>query len=152
MSQYKSQLKDISWIKKDIKIAFITAEFNKHYTEALETINIDFLKEQGFKNTSSFYVPWAFEIPWMLKRVLKLKKYDLIITFGVVIRWETPHFDYVCGESARAIMNITVKNKTPIIFGILTCNTEKQVEERISPTYAISGLNLIAECAKLKDK
>ncbi len=76
--------------------------------------------------------------------------YDLIITLGVVIRGSTPHFDYVCGESARAIMDLTLAYDTPIIFGILTCNTEEQVRERMGHGFAVSGLNLLAELEKIK--
>lgn len=65
--------------------------------------------------------------------------------FGVVVRGDTPHFDYVCGECARGIMNMTLEYSTPIIFGLLTCNDFDQVKARISESYAIAGLNLLAE-------
>ncbi len=148
MSDYKIKLQDITKIKKNIKIAFVVGEFNKNYTSQLEKVNKDFLIKNGFEKIDSFYVPWAFEIPGMVKRLLKKDKYDLFLTFWVVIRWETPHFDYVCTESSRWLMDLTLKYETPIIFGILTCNSEKQVEERIAENYAISWLNLLAECKK----
>jgi len=50
----------------------------------------------------------------------------------VVIRGETPHFDYVCNETARGVMNLNTMYETPVIFGLLTCNNDKQVEERIN--------------------
>lgn len=145
MSNYKISLKNIEKISKKIKIAFVMWEFNKGYTEQLETVNKEFLEKKWFKNIDSFWVPGAFEIPWFTKKLLHEDKYDLIICFWVVIRWDTPHFDYVCNECSRWIMNLTLKHKTPLIFWLLTCNTEDQVAPRISETYSISGLNLLAE-------
>lgn len=149
MSTYKSGLKDIDKLSKKIKIAFVVWEFNREYTEALENVNRDFLRENGFKHIDSFLVPWVFEIPWFTRKLINEDKYDLIICFWVVIRWETPHFDYVCNECSRWIMNLTIKYKTPIIFWVLTCNTEEQVKPRISENYSISGLNLLSEIEKI---
>jgi 6,7-dimethyl-8-ribityllumazine synthase len=67
----------------------------------------------------------------------------------VVIRWDTPHFDYVCSESSRAIMDLTMSQDVPIIFGILTCNTEEQVKERMGWGFALAGLNLLVELTKI---
>ncbi len=145
MSNYEQWVWDIWKIPKDIKIAFVVAEFNKEYTSALEAINIWVLKQHWFNKIESFYVPWAFEIPAMTKRLLETEEWDLIITLWVVIKWETPHFDYVCSESSRWLMNLTLQYDTPIIFWILTCNTEKQVKDRIKWAYALSGLNLLSE-------
>lgn len=148
MSNYEQKLRDISNLKKDIKIAFVVAEFNKEYTSELELLNIWYLNQQGFKNTESFYVPGAFEIPWFTRKLLEVNEFDLIITIWVVIRGETPHFDYVCNETSRWIMDLTLQYDTPIIFGILTCNNEEQVKARMKPNYSISGLNLLCEVDK----
>jgi 6,7-dimethyl-8-ribityllumazine synthase len=149
MSNYKTSLKNIENLDKDIKIAFVTWEFNRNYTKQLEDVNEDFLIENWFKNIDRFLVPWVFEIPWFTRKVLDEWDYDLIICFWVVIRWDTPHFDYVCNESSRWIMNLSMEYDTPIIFWILTCNNDDQVKERITPNYAISWLNLLAEIDKI---
>jgi len=148
MSSYEHTLKDISDIPKDIKIVFVVAEFNKEYTSSLEAINIWYLNQYGFKNIESLYVPWAFEIPWFTRKLLEANEFDLIITIWVVIRWDTPHFDYVCNETSRGIMDLTLNYDTPIIFGILTCNTEEQVQERLKSNYALAWLNLLSEIYK----
>jgi 6,7-dimethyl-8-ribityllumazine synthase len=149
MSDYTAWLYDISSIHRDIRIAFVVGEFNLHYTSELEKQNRLFFEKNGFHNIESYFVPGAFEIPGLVKRLIQKWWYDLIITIGVVIRGATPHFDYVCGESARAIMDLTVTNDTPIIFGILTCNTSLQVEERIGHGFAISGLNLLTTLSQI---
>jgi 6,7-dimethyl-8-ribityllumazine synthase len=85
----------------------------------------------------------------MVARLIETGKYGLIIALGVVVRGDTPHFDYICTESARGLMDLTLDYDTPIINGILTCNTDAQVTERIGHGYALSGLNLLAEIAKI---
>lgn len=145
MSNFVTSLKDISLIDTDINIAFVVWEFNREYTKELEDINIAFLNDNWFENVVSFYVPWAFEIPWMTRKILESWEFDLIITLWVVIRWDTPHFDYVCNEASRWIMDLTMSYDVPIIFWLLTCNNEEQVKQRIKPVYALSWLNLLSE-------
>jgi 6,7-dimethyl-8-ribityllumazine synthase len=116
----------------------------------LEEINEKFLLENWFKNIKKFIVPWAFEIPWFLRKVKNTLKPDLIICFWVIIRWETTHYEMVAWESARWIMNISLKWwNTCIINWILTCENEEQVKSRISNTYALSWLNLVNEVLKI---
>jgi 6,7-dimethyl-8-ribityllumazine synthase len=150
MSDYKTTLKNIDHIDRDIRIAFVVGEFNLHHTAPLEKINREFLEENGFGNIDSYWVPGAFEIPGFTAKILEGDQYDLVITLWVVIRWDTPHFDYVCGESARGIMDLTTSYETPIIFGVLTCNTEEQVLSRIGPHFALAGLNLLVEIGKIE--
>ncbi len=149
MSDYTQEQKSIANIPKNIKIGFIVAEFNKEYTSALEEITEKYLLENHFRDIEKFYVPGAFEIPWMIPRVLGEKPFDLIYCFWVVIRGETDHYNYVCGETARGIMDMTLQHRTPIVFGLLTCENTKQVKERINTNLAISGLNLLSDTLKI---
>lgn len=150
MSDYKMQEANYSTLNKDLKIVFLTSEFNRNYTRALEENNEKYLKEKWFENITKFLVPGAFEIPAFLDRIITKLNPDLIICFGVVIRWATTHYEMVAGESARWIMDISLRNsKNVIINWILTCENEKQVEERLDINYALSGLNLLAETKKL---
>ena len=150
MSNYKNSLKNLENLTKDIRIGFVVADFNEEYTHQIAEINKNFLEENGFNNIDTFFVPWAFEIPGFAKSLIKTGNYALIIAIGVVIRWDTPHFDYVCSETSRGIMNLNIKfPETPTIFGLLTCNTEEQVRERIGPNFAIAGLNLLSEKSKI---
>ncbi|MDD3144520.1 MAG: 6,7-dimethyl-8-ribityllumazine synthase [Candidatus Gracilibacteria bacterium] len=153
MSNYKMQNGDYSKLDKNMKVVFVTAEFNRDFTKALEDINEELLRVNGFNNVEKFLVPGAFEIPAFVKLVKQKLNPDLIICFGVVIRGETTHYEMVAGESARGIMNISIedKNSTAYINGILTCENEEQVKARISPIYALSGLNLLAERKKVKN-
>lgn len=143
MSHYTLQKEDYSKLDKNISIAIITAQFNKNFTDQLELLNKDFLIAEWFNNIHTYKVPGAYEIPGLAKQIIDNKSADLIICLWVVIKWDTPHFDYVCWESARGIMNLTIQSHIPIMNGILTCFSEKQVNERLKPVYALSGLNTL---------
>lgn len=144
MADYKQELRNISNIPKNINVAFITADFNSQYTNQMEEIAENVLTEHHFRNITKYRVPGAFEIPGMIERVIEKWSFDLVYCFGVVIRGATTHYDYVCNETARGIMDATRKYSTPIIFGLLTCENTKQVTERINENLAISGLNLLS--------
>lgn len=151
MSDYVAPLKNIDILKKDIRIALVVGEFNALYTSQLEKDNREFFQQQGFGHIESYFVPGAFEIPAFVKKLTQKAQYDLILTLWVVIRGDTPHFDYVCSETSRAIMDLTVSQETPIIFGILTCNTVEQVLERMGSGFAVAGLNLLMGLRRIKD-
>ena len=143
MSFYTLEKQDYSKLDKNINIAIISAQFNKKFTDSLTQVNKDFLVQEGFENIKVYEVPWAYEIPGMAHKIIKNSHIDLIICLWVVIKWETPHFDYVCDHSASWIMNLSTQYQVPIMNGILTCYNEKQVEERIKPVYSLSWLNTL---------
>lgn len=151
MSNYKNELKDISNLSTEIKITIIISDFNSDETKRLLQENIDFLQNNWFKNIEVFHVPWAFEIPGFVSRILKNNNSDLIITLWVVVRWETTHYESVAFETGRWVMELSIKNNTPIIFWVLTCENFEQVEKRINVSASISGLNLLSEVNKLKN-
>lgn len=150
MSDYVIKDEDFSSIRKDLKVAIVTAEFNEDYTSRLEKINVDFLKNQWVEDITIFNVPGALEIPAMAKRIAEELEPDLVLCFGVVVRGDTTHYDLVTWESARGLMDLSLEYfDTSFINGVLTCEDFDQVEARIRPVYAISGLKLIKECQKL---
>ncbi|UYN97902.1 MAG: 6,7-dimethyl-8-ribityllumazine synthase [Enhydrobacter sp.] len=73
-------------------------------------------------------VPGAFEIPGAI--ALAADRYDGFVALGCVIRGETTHYDYVCGESARGLMDLTIRDKLAIGYGIVTVETRAQAEAR----------------------
>lgn len=75
-------------------------------------------------------VPGAFEIPAAIRFALDAGKYDGYIALGCVIRGETTHYDYVCAESARGLMELSLTHKAAIGYGILTVETMEQAQER----------------------
>lgn len=75
-------------------------------------------------------VPGAFEIPLICQALAKTSRYDAILALGCVIRGDTPHFDYVCSESARGISEVALKYHIPVVYGILTTDNVEQALAR----------------------
>lgn len=82
---------------------------------------------------SEVEVPGCFEIPLACSKLAKTQRFDAIVALGVVIRGETPHFDYVAGECARGIMSVQLATGIPIGFGVLTTGNLAQAQERARP-------------------
>lgn len=86
-----------------------------------------------------FRVAGCFELPLTAARVIDTGRFDALVALGVVIRGETPHFDFVAGECARGIMNLELATRVPIGFGVLTTDTLAQAEERADPARGDKG-------------
>ena len=114
------------------RIAIISSRFNHIITDRLvEGAKDSFLRHGGKEeNLDLILVPGAYEIPFVLDRVLTSKKYQGICTLGAIIRGGTPHFDYVSAEATKGIANTTLKYDTPVTFGVLTTENLEQAIER----------------------
>ncbi len=84
-------------------------------------------------------VPGCFELPLAARRLIDTGRFDAIVALGVVVRGETPHFDYVAGESSRGLMDVALATRVPIGFGVLTTDTLAQAEERADPSRGDKG-------------
>jgi 6,7-dimethyl-8-ribityllumazine synthase len=78
-------------------------------------------------------VPGCFELPIAARRLIRGSEIDGVVALGVVIRGDTPHFEFVAGECARGIMDVQLATGVPIGFGVLTTETLAQAEERADP-------------------
>jgi 6,7-dimethyl-8-ribityllumazine synthase len=103
------------------------------------------------KDIDVFDVPGCFEIPLACEMVLATGRYHAAVALGVVVRGETPHFDYVAGECARGIMNVSLARRLPIGFGVLTTDTYLQAEERADPKRGDKGYDAALAAAALVD-
>ncbi|MBO0992414.1 6,7-dimethyl-8-ribityllumazine synthase [Bacillus sp. SD088] len=119
-------------IGTDLKIGIVVGRFNEFITGKLLSGAKDAFKRHGVKeeNVDIAWVPGAFEISLIAKKLADSGNYDAIITLGTVIRGDTPHFDYVCNEAAKGISQTGLQSGIPVIFGILTTNTIEQAIER----------------------
>ncbi len=95
----------------------------------------------------TFRVPGCFELPLAARRLIATGKLDGIVALGVVIRGETPHFDFVAGECARGIMDVQLASGIPIGFGVLTTNNREQAEERADPARGDKGYDAAVAAA-----
>ncbi|MCT2534908.1 6,7-dimethyl-8-ribityllumazine synthase [Aquibacillus koreensis] len=116
----------------DLKVGIVVARFNEFITSKLLGGAEDTLRRHGVKeeDISVAWVPGAFEIPLVAKKMAASGKYDAVITLGTVIRGSTPHFDYVCSEVAKGVSNIAMQENLPVIFGVLTTENIEQAIER----------------------
>ncbi|MEZ5692083.1 MAG: 6,7-dimethyl-8-ribityllumazine synthase [Rickettsiales bacterium] len=100
-------------------------------------------------NFEEIEVPGAFEIPPAINMAVASGKYDGYVALGCVIRGETSHYDYVCGESARGIMNLSLRYNIPIGYGILTVEDYEQAFKRASVGEGNKGKAAVEACLKL---
>ena len=117
---------------RDVKIAIVAGRFNEFITSKLVGGALDVLKRNDVseENIDIAWVPGAFEIPLIAKKLANTQKYDAIITLGAVIKGSTPHFDYVCAEVSKGISQISLQSELPVIFGVLTTNNIEEAIER----------------------
>ncbi|MBS4211451.1 MULTISPECIES: 6,7-dimethyl-8-ribityllumazine synthase [Neobacillus] len=115
-----------------LKVGIVVGRFNEFITSKLLSGAQDALKRHGVNeaDVDVAWVPGAFEIPLIAKKMADSKKYDAVITLGTVIRGSTPHFDFVCNEVAKGVSRITLDTGIPVIFGVLTTDSIEQAIER----------------------
>ena len=117
---------------RNVKIAIVAGRFNEFITSKLIGGALDVLKRNDVseENIDIAWVPGAFEIPLIAKKLANTQKYDAIITLGAVIKGATPHFDYVCSEVSKGVAQISLQSELPVIFGVLTTNNIEEAIER----------------------
>lgn len=120
------------FLGKDLKIGIVAARFNEFITGKLISGAEDSLKRHGVAddNIHLAWVPGAYEIPFIAKKMASSGKYDAIIALGAVIKGSTPHFDYVCSEVSKGVASVGLEMDIPVIFGVLTTNTIEEAIER----------------------
>ena len=118
--------------RKGVKIGIVAGRFNEFITSKLVGGAVDVLKRNDVneEDIDIAWVPGAFEIPLITKKMAESKKYDAIITLGAVIKGSTPHFDYVCAEVSKGVAQISLQTGLPIMFGVLTTNNIEEAIER----------------------
>jgi len=114
------------------KFGFVVGRFNEFIGGKLLDGAVDCLKrhQADLDQVEISWVPGAFEIPLVAKRMAQLNKFDAVICLGAVIRGSTPHFDYVSSEVAKGVSRVSLDTDTPVIFGVLTTDTIEQAIER----------------------
>lgn len=118
--------------KKNMKVGIIASRFNEFITAKLLGGAVDGLVRHGVdeKNITTAWIPGAFEIPVIAKKMAETKKYDAVICVGAVIRGSTTHYDYVCNEVSKGIAHVSLETGIPVLFGILTTENIEQAIER----------------------
>ncbi len=114
------------------KIAIVAGRFNGFIVDSLLNAALDTLARAGIDagDITVSHVPGALEIPLAAQKYASAGKFDAVIAIGAVIRGSTPHFDIVAGESAKALLSLSLQHSLPVINAILTTDTIEQAIER----------------------
>ena len=117
---------------KGLRIGIVAGRFNEFITSKLVGGAVDVLKRNDVndEDIDIAWVPGAFEIPLITKKMAESKKYDAILTLGAVIKGATPHFDYVCAEVSKGVAQISLQTGLPVMFGVWTTNNIEEAIER----------------------
>ena len=138
---------------KDRRFALVVSRFNDFITSRLLEGAVDcFIRHGGVEeNLTVVRVPGAFEIPLTAAKLAKSKKYDGVICLGAVIRGSTPHSDYVASEAAKGVAQAAFASEIPVIFGILTTDSNEQAVERAGTKAGNKGWDAMMSAMEMAD-
>jgi 6,7-dimethyl-8-ribityllumazine synthase len=144
---------------KGFKFAIVACRWNDLLVSRLIEGAVEALEEYGADQDSVevFRVPGAFELPLAVKKVASSRKWDAVISLGIVIRGDTPHFDYVAGAAAEGSTKVSLETGIPVLFGVITADNVQQAIDRAgkradnkgfeAATAAVEVVNLYKEIA-----
>src|SRR5437588_12697323 len=135
------------------RFAVVASRFNETVTQKLVDGALDALVRHGAAadDVDVVWVPGAWELPAAVRRLLASERYDALVAVGAVIRGDTPHFDYVAGETSRGMTTASVEFDAPIGFGVLTCDTDAQAEERAGGAHGNKGWDAAIAALEMAD-
>jgi 6,7-dimethyl-8-ribityllumazine synthase len=138
---------------KDFRFGIVVSEWNEHITNGLYIGAENALLDCGAlpENIIRQNVPGSFELIYAAKQMMKSRDYDVIIVIGSVIKGETMHFDFVCQGVTNGIALLNAEGDIPIIFCVLTDNTEQQSIDRSGGIYGNKGTEAAIAAIKMAD-
>lgn len=115
-----------------MKVGIVASRFNEIIVNKLLSGAVDGLVRHGVseENITAVWVPGAFEIPLVAKKMAESRLYDAVITVGAVIRGSTSHYDYVCAEVSKGVAQAGLQTGVPVLFGVITTENIEQAIER----------------------
>lgn len=118
--------------KEGMRVGIVASRFNSFIVSKLLDGAVDGLVRHGVeeKNITAVWVPGAFEIPVIARKMAESDKYDAVIAVGAVIRGSTTHYDYVCAEVSKGIAQVGLQTGKPVMFGVITTENIEQAIER----------------------
>lgn len=131
----------------------VVSRFNELITRRLLDGALDCLRRHGAddRQITVVWVPGAFELPLVAKKLAETKGYDVVICLGAVIRGATPHFEYVASESAKGIAGVSLSTGTPVIYGVVTADTIEQAIERAGTKAGNRGWDAALNALEMAD-
>ncbi|MGH1420391.1 MAG: 6,7-dimethyl-8-ribityllumazine synthase [Hyphomonas sp.] len=130
------------------RVLIAISRYYKKISDEIEAGAMEVLEAAGAKITV-MEVPGAFELPGLIAMAADSGRFDGAVAIGCVIRGETSHYDYVCGESARGLMDLIVQRRQAIGYGILTCETQEQAWVRADRKQKNKGKDAADACLSM---
>lgn len=129
-------------VAEGLKIGIVGARFNEFIVSKLISGARDGLVRHGVNDDdiTLAWVPGAFEIPLVAKKMALSGKYDAVICLGAVIRGATSHYDYVCAEVSKGIAAVSLEAQIPVMFGVVTTDNIEQAIERAGTKAGNKGI------------
>lgn len=136
-----------------LRVAIVASRFNDDVTKLLLDGALHELADMGLERESVpvVWVPGAFEIPLVAKRLAESGEHDAVICVGAVIRGDTPHFDFVAGECAAGISRVALDTGVPVAFGVLTTDDRDQAFARAGGAEGNKGAEAAATAVEMVD-
>src|SRR5918911_4578127 len=135
------------------RFAVVASRFNETVTQKLVDGALDALVRHGAAadDVDIVWVPGAWELPAAARRLLQTDRYHALVALGAVVRGDTPHFEYVAGEASRGLAAASAEYDRPIGFGLLTCDTREQADERSGGSYGNNGWDAALAALEMAD-
>jgi len=115
---------------RGLRVAVVVSRFNEATTRLLLEGALDGLRRCGVEEVDVAWVPGAFEIPPVASHLARSGRYQAVVCLGAVVRGETPHFEYVAGQSAAGIARVGLEAGLPVVYGVVTADNTEQAAER----------------------
>ncbi len=136
---------------KGIRLAVILSKFNSFVGDKLLDGAVNAFSQLGGDPDSLdvYKVPGSFEISGLCRKLLNTKKYNALVCLGVIIRGQTPHFEYIASNSAKSIMELSSEGTIPVIYGLITADDIDQAMDRAGTKSGNKGYNAVLSAVEM---
>lgn len=138
-------------VAEKIKVGIVAARFNEFIVSKLVGGAEDALLRHGVDgdDIDLAWVPGAFEIPLIAKKMAQSGKYDAVLALGAVIKGSTSHYDYVCAEVSKGVATVSLETGVPTLFGVLTTDNIEQAIERAGTKAGNKGYDVACSAIEM---
>lgn len=135
------------------KFAIVVSRFNEMITQRLLEGALDCLIRHNAKDEdiTVLWVPGAFEIPLVAKKLAEDKKYHAVLCLAAIIRGGTEHYHYIASEVTKGVAQVGLQTGIPVIFGVLTCDTIEEAMERAGAKQGNKGWDAALSGIEMSD-
>jgi 6,7-dimethyl-8-ribityllumazine synthase len=140
-----------SLVGKGLKFGIVVSRFNEFITNKLLSGAQDALKRHDVaeEDVDIAWVPGAFEIPIVARKMAQSNKYNAVICLGAVVRGSTPHFEYVASEVSKGIAKVGLETGLPVTYGVVTADTLEQAIERAGTKAGNRGFDAAVDAIEM---